>query len=58
MSKRKRQRHLRTFLIISSDDWPFILRTTEVAITGMESILKAARIYPGEQAHHGRSERR
>ena len=35
-SKRKRQRHLRTFLIVSSDDWPSILRTTEVAITGME----------------------
>ena len=47
VSKRKRQRHLRTFLIISSDDWPFILSTTEVAITGMESILKAARIYLG-----------
>jgi hypothetical protein len=46
-SKRKRQRHLRTFLIVSSEDWPSILRTTEVVITGMESILHAARIYVG-----------
>jgi len=46
-SKRKRQRHLRTFRIVASEDWPSILRTTEVAITGMESILKAARIYVG-----------
>ncbi len=30
VSKRKRQRHLRTFLIVSSEDWPSILRTTEV----------------------------
>ena len=29
--KRTRQRHLRTFLIVSSEDWPSILRTTEVA---------------------------
>ena len=36
ISKQKRQRHLRTFLIVSSEDWPFILRTTEVVITGME----------------------
>ena len=47
MSKRKRQRHLRTFLIVASEDWPSILRTTEVAITGMESIERAARIYSG-----------
>jgi hypothetical protein len=47
ISKRKRQRHLRTFLIVSSEDWPSILRTTEVAITGMESIERAARIYAG-----------
>jgi hypothetical protein len=45
ITKRKRQRHLRAFLIVSSEDWPSILRTTEVAITGMESILQAARIY-------------
>jgi hypothetical protein len=47
VSKRTRQRHLRTFLIVSSEDWPAILRTTEVAITGMDSILRAARIYAG-----------
>ena len=47
ISKRKRQRHLRTFLIVSSEDWPFILMSTEVAITGMELILQAARIYAG-----------
>jgi hypothetical protein len=46
-SKRKRQRHVRMFLIVSSEDWPSILRTTEVTITGMESILQAARIYAG-----------
>ena len=48
VKKRKRQRHLRTFLIVSSEDWPFILWTTEVEITGMESILRAARIYAGQ----------
>ena len=48
ISKRKRQRHLRIFLIVSSDDWPFILMTTEVEITGMESILRAARLYAGQ----------
>ena len=48
VSKRKRQRHLKSFLIVSSDDWPLILATTEVAITGMDTILRAARIYsPG-----------
>jgi hypothetical protein len=43
--KRTRQRHLKTFAIVSSDDWPLILATTEVEITGMESILKAARAF-------------
>jgi hypothetical protein len=45
MSKRTRQRHLRAFLIVSSEDWPVILSSTEVEITGMASILEAARIY-------------
>ena len=48
IKRRKRQRHLRTFLIVSSEDWPSILRTTEVEITGMESILRAARLYAGQ----------
>ena len=54
VAKRKRQRHLRTFLIVSSEDWPFILRSTEVAITGMEFILKAARIYAGQTQPPGK----
>jgi hypothetical protein len=45
MSKRTRQRHLRAFLIVSSEDWPVILSSTEVEITGMASILEAARTY-------------
>jgi hypothetical protein len=45
MSKRTRQRHLRAFLIVSSEDWRVILSSTEVEITGMASILEAARIY-------------
>jgi hypothetical protein len=45
VNKRRRQRHLRTFLIVSSEDWPAILSSTEVEITGMTSILEAARIY-------------
>jgi hypothetical protein len=48
VNKRTRQRHLRAFLIVASDDWPVILATTEVEIIGLDSILKAARIYsPG-----------
>jgi hypothetical protein len=47
VSTRKRQRHVRTFLIVASEDWPSIVRSTEVAITGMDSILRAARIYAG-----------
>jgi hypothetical protein len=43
--KRTRQRHVRTFLIVSDEDWPVILATTEIAITGMESILRAARAF-------------
>jgi hypothetical protein len=45
VNKRTRERHLRTFLIVSSQDWLVILSTTEVKITGMVSILEAARIY-------------
>jgi hypothetical protein len=48
VNKRKRQRHVRAFLIVSSEDWPVILRTTEVEIAGMDSILRAARIYSGQ----------
>jgi hypothetical protein len=45
VNKRRRQRHLRTFLIVTSEDWPVILGSTKVEITGMTSILEAARIY-------------
>src|SRR5690349_16798264 len=45
VNKRTRERHLRAFLIVSSEDWPAILSTTEVEITGMGSILRAARRY-------------
>jgi hypothetical protein len=47
LSRRTRQRHLRAFLIVSSEDWPLIVRFTEVEITGLGSILEAARIYAG-----------
>ena len=45
VGKRTRQRHLKIFRIVSSEDWPIILATTEVEITGMESILRAARAF-------------
>jgi hypothetical protein len=45
VAKRTRERHVKAFLIVASEDWPAIVRTTEVKITGLVSILKAARIY-------------
>jgi hypothetical protein len=48
VAKRRRQRHLKTFLIVSSDDWPDIqvlAKERRNEITGMESILAAARAY-------------
>lgn len=45
MSKRTRQRHLKVFAIVSSDDWPDMVATTEIEITGMESILRVARAF-------------
>jgi len=53
--KRSRQRHLKTFLIISSDDWPAIqAHAIEVGIeiTGMDSILKAARSFSQPRPRH------
>ncbi len=55
VAKRRRQRHLKTFLIITSDDWPFIqahAKTAEIEIAGMDSILKAARAYSPPQPRH------
>jgi hypothetical protein len=45
VQKRTRERHFKTFAIVSSDDWPVILAITEIEITGMESILRAARAF-------------
>ena len=45
VKKRTRERHLKTFAIVSSDDWPVILATTEIEITGMDSILSAAKAF-------------
>jgi hypothetical protein len=45
VEQRTRERHFKTFAIVSSDDWPVILATTEVEITGMDSILAAARAF-------------
>ena len=41
VQKRTRERHFKTFAIVSSDDWPVILAITEIEITGMESIPRA-----------------
>jgi hypothetical protein len=48
VAKRRRQRHLKTFLIISSDDWPAIqahAKEIGTEITGMDSILTVARSF-------------
>jgi hypothetical protein len=50
--KRRRERHFRTFAIVSSHDWPLILATTEVEITGMDSILAAARAFSPPTPRH------
>ena len=48
VAKRTRERHLKVFLVIASEDWPAIVATTNVNVTGMALILRAARIYsPG-----------
>jgi hypothetical protein len=41
--KRTRQRHLKTFAIVSSDDWPDMVALAEEEITGMASILRLAK---------------
>jgi hypothetical protein len=55
VKQRTRERHFKTFAIVSSDDWSVILATTEIEITGMDSILSAAK---GPSAHRGRGGRR
>jgi hypothetical protein len=50
--KRRRERHFKTFAIVSSDDWPDILATTVIEITGMESILAAARAFSPPLPRH------
>ena len=50
--KRRRERHFKTFAIVSSDDWPLILETTEIEITGMDSILAAARAFSPPRPRH------
>jgi hypothetical protein len=37
-----RQRHLKVFAIVSSDDWPDMVALAREEITGMESILRVA----------------
>ncbi len=45
VKKRTRERHFKTFAIVSSDDWSAILATTEIEITGMDLILAAAKAF-------------
>jgi hypothetical protein len=55
VAKRRRQRHPKTFLIISSEDWPAIqAHAIEVGIeiTGMDSILTAARSFSPPRPRH------
>jgi hypothetical protein len=52
VAKRRRQRHLKTFLIVSSDDWPAILATTDIEITGMDSILTVAKSFSPPRPRH------
>jgi hypothetical protein len=52
VKKRRRERHFKTFAIVSSDDWPAILETTDIEITGMESILEAAKAFSPPTPRH------
>jgi hypothetical protein len=52
VKKRKRERHFKTFAIVSSDDWPVILETTDIEITGMDSILTVARSFSPPRPRH------
>jgi hypothetical protein len=52
VKKRKRERHFKTFAIVSSDDWPAILETTEIEITGMDSIAEAAKAFSPPRPRH------
>ncbi|MGD0103716.1 MAG: hypothetical protein ABSC06_06725 [Rhodopila sp.] len=45
VNKRQRERYFKVFAIVSSDDWPDILATSDVEITGMDSILAAAKTF-------------
>ena len=45
MNKRTRQRHLKVFAIVSSDDWPDMVASAQEEITGMASILRIARAF-------------
>ncbi len=45
VKKRTRERHFKTFAIVSSDDWSAILVITDIEITGMDSILAAAKAF-------------
>jgi hypothetical protein len=44
-NKRTRQRHLKVFAVVSSDDWPDMVALAQEAITGMESILWVDRAF-------------
>jgi hypothetical protein len=50
--KRRRERHFKTFAIVASEDWPVILATTDLEITGMESILEAAKAFSPPRPRH------
>jgi hypothetical protein len=45
VKKRTRERHLKTFAVVSSDDWPDMVTLAEEEITGMESILRVAKAF-------------
>jgi hypothetical protein len=45
VKKRTRERHFKTFAIVSSDDWPDMVALAQEEITGMESILRVARAF-------------
>jgi hypothetical protein len=44
VQRRRRERHLKAFLIVSSEEWPHIEANAGIEITGIDSIMKAARI--------------
>jgi hypothetical protein len=45
VNKRTRERHLKTFAIVTSDEWPDMVALAEEEITGMESILRIAKAF-------------